>query len=431
MSKRRNDRQITKDDNLDDQDEKQGSQGTSWRESAMASKEKLAKRKIVSIRRKNNPPNQAASVPSFNFGGNDKEKAPSNGFPKFNFGESSDTPVVAEKTSSLPVFNLISNADSNGAGESKTKECEDEGGVTSKKSGKTGAPSSESTTTTAPKTSGSHEKEVTAAVPKKKSASAAAAPENGSDGKEAKSGENFSFGSGEDFSFGTNNEQLDTGFKFDTSAPMFGSEKKSEEIVGFSFTAPEANTIFNTDKELSFGSFASKEENSGLTGGGDKGGKDSEWTQSFSLGGDKNEDVEESDSFKDAKPAEKGDANDDVLFKRKSKVYELSGEGDKRDWKERGKGELHINAYVVKDGVKKGRLILRNDTTKRLVLNCPVHPNMDQKLHAEKYIRFWGVNILDDPEEHSKLRTFLAKFKTNTDAKEALEKIKTLLEEAK
>eukprot|EP00465_Bigelowiella_longifila_P011608 CAMPEP_0185275672 /NCGR_PEP_ID=MMETSP1359-20130426/54477_1 /TAXON_ID=552665 /ORGANISM="Bigelowiella longifila, Strain CCMP242" /LENGTH=92 /DNA_ID=CAMNT_0027869101 /DNA_START=1 /DNA_END=275 /DNA_ORIENTATION=- len=92
---------------------------------------------------------------------------------------------------------------------------------------------------------------------------------------------------------------------------MFGSGKKSEEIVGFSFTAPEANTIFSTDKELTFGSFASKEENSGLAGGGDDGGKDPAWTQSFSLGEDKKD--EESDKFEESKPAEKGDANDDVL----------------------------------------------------------------------------------------------------------------------
>jgi len=236
---------------------------------------------------------------------------------------------------------------------------------------------------------------------------------------------NFVFGAGtsaSEYSFTGGKEfQLDTSFKGDTSAPSFEFKPDANPSTLFK---DSNKPIFKIDDKLSFGDFAKGDAD------GNSLEKDSEngasvWkSQSFTLS--PTETTTSGAQFKEGKPADKGDSNDEVMFKRKSKVYELSGEGKDKTWKERGIGDLHVNAYTS-NGKRNGRLILRNASTKRLVLNCPIHAQMEQQLHAEKFIRFLSVNITDDESDHDKIRAYLVKFKTKTEAQQALEHISRLI----
>mmetsp|Transcript_30745 Transcript_30745/g.74956 ORF Transcript_30745/g.74956 Transcript_30745/m.74956 type:complete len:432 (-) Transcript_30745:259-1554(-) len=424
MSKRRNDRQITKDDAEDEGTSE--IQATNWKETNLASKATLSRRKILSVRRKSRPnPSEptSAGVPSFNFGGGDtKVSAPSFKFggdtnggdakvsdgqtgPKFSFGGDTgswDTKNVNEggskgkgqSSASMPVFKFSAGDD---APEKKPEE-------EAPKGSSSGA--------------GKNEEKTETGEAKGETGGVAEQTEKPKEKEDEKKPE-YSFGSfnASDFTFGSNST-LDTSFQASTSAPIFKGVEESN--FNFNSNAP----VFGGDPKLTFESAAKEGSLVDESKENTEKGEGSIWTGTFELGESSN--GQKKDQFKDAKPANKGDDNDEVLYKTKSKVYELSGNEGERSWKERGKGDLHINSYS-KDGKRMGRIILRTDSTKRLVLNCPIHSGMDQKLHADRFIRFLSVNITEDVEDHSTVKAFLVKFKTKTEAEQALEHISKLV----
>mmetsp|Transcript_9887 Transcript_9887/g.18027 ORF Transcript_9887/g.18027 Transcript_9887/m.18027 type:complete len:400 (+) Transcript_9887:124-1323(+) len=396
MSKRRNERQITKDDVEEGDSE---SQAKDWKETLMASKEKLAARKILTVKRKGSRPKPA--VPP-----DVKKPDSSTAQPtaiSFNFGDTAPAAPAATSTTSTTTTN---------------------GGASKPVFSFTSDPAPEATTSTTKAGSSSTNSNTDAAEKKQ------ATQDEKKETSEDSGGLKFNFGSDNTaasaFSFGSGG--LESSFKIDTSAPMF---KAADSSTAAASGTTGAFSFGDASGGLTFGSFASN-DGGGLGSGSNSNSKDdsknssSLWTQtSFSLGSS-GSGSGSSDAFKDAKPADKGDTNDHTLFKRKSKVFELSGEGSDKTWKERGKGELHINQYE-KDGSKLGRLILRHESTKRLVLNCPIHEKMEHNLHADRFIRFLSVNITEDVEDHQKIRVYLVKFKTKTDAQQALDHISAAL----
>ncbi|GAB5353057.1 hypothetical protein AAMO2058_000005800 [Amorphochlora amoebiformis] len=361
MSKRRNERQITKDDVEDDTG---GGEVKSWNDNSVASKEKLAQRKILKVRRKTkgsdpvqekkkeiSPPKADSSAPVFSFGSSEPVSV------SLKIGKK---PKETASKSTGPVFSFSKPAES---------------------------------------TTGEKEKGGKAEAGEKK--------DEGSF--------NYSFTSDDTGGF-----SLDTGFKAETSAPIFG---------GFDSSAASDFTFdhtFKTEGSLNFAT-AAKDGSLESDSKKDSGNPLAQSEQSsFTFPSSKSE---ADDKFDESQAASKGDENDEVLFKRKSKVFELDGKGVSRSWKERGKGELHINAYT-NSGKKKGRIILRNESTKTLVLNCPIHNSMEQKPHPDRdrFIQFLSVNIkAGDPKENEKVRPFLLGFKTKTDAQQALAKIAEVL----
>jgi len=73
----------------------------------------------------------------------------------------------------------------------------------------------------------------------------------------------------------------------------------------------------------------------------------------------------------------KGEEDDETEFQARAKLFVFTSAIDdkkKIEWKERGLGTLKFN---VNYAAKKARLILRNDSTGRMVLNSPIQVNLD------------------------------------------------------
>ena len=69
-----------------------------------------------------------------------------------------------------------------------------------------------------------------------------------------------------------------------------------------------------------------------------------------------------------------------------------------------GSGELHVNSVEDKTTSKtRARMVLREDRTKRNVLNAPLFTGMVYKLEGEKFVKFMSLDL------DGKLSTFLLK----------------------
>lgn len=221
-------------------------------------------------------------------------------------------------------------------------------------------------------------------------------------------------------------DKIDTSFKGDTSAPSFDDQGASN-LGGFNFGS--APIFGDADGSLDFSSAAGGAAPAeGTAAEGDSTAADS-WAQGeFSFGNEPAAAPETSleTSLDDAKPEAKGDETDQVLFQGRAKIYEFDSKQSK--WCERGAGDLHINKVDGAGGQEKaGRLVLRSSGTKRLVLNCPTHSKMNLKLQGERCVSFISTNSTGDGDADAKIRQFLVKFKTKTNATEAMDKIKSLL----
>jgi RanBP1 domain len=127
--------------------------------------------------------------------------------------------------------------------------------------------------------------------------------------------------------------------------------------------------------------------------------------------------------FKEKKEQGTGEENDTIHFKARCKVFQLVDNA----WKECSIGELHANTTQV-DGKTSGRLVLRNDRTKRLVLNAPVLADSTPPTLAKKSVVFSTV------VDTSVVSSYTLKFKTEKQAKEceaAIIKIRGLLAQSK
>lgn len=88
-----------------------------------------------------------------------------------------------------------------------------------------------------------------------------------------------------------------------------------------------------------------------------------------------------------------------------------------------GTGELHVNT-VDDPSTKKtrGRLVLREDRTKRNVLNAPIFVSMVYKLETDKFVKFHSLDL------DGKMATFLLKFKEKSQAQEVMNTIEFCLD---
>jgi len=67
---------------------------------------------------------------------------------------------------------------------------------------------------------------------------------------------------------------------------------------------------------------------------------------------------------------ETGEEGEETIWAGRAKLYNMSGEGSNRGWKERGVGTFKFNITV--DEPKKARFVLRAEGTHRLLLNAAV-----------------------------------------------------------
>lgn len=94
-------------------------------------------------------------------------------------------------------------------------------------------------------------------------------------------------------------------------------------------------------------------------------------------------------------------------FCGKARLFELEGEGEKPQWKERGVGHLKLNVHKE---TKRGRLIMRSDGTLRLLLNAGLWKDFKLDKANERTARF---NILNSEEK--KITNYLVKFPIKDD----------------
>eukprot|EP00457_Paulinella_chromatophora_P006473 gb/GEZN01006491.1/.p1 GENE.gb/GEZN01006491.1/~~gb/GEZN01006491.1/.p1 ORF type:complete len:363 (-),score=86.60 gb/GEZN01006491.1/:470-1558(-) len=92
---------------------------------------------------------------------------------------------------------------------------------------------------------------------------------------------------------------------------------------------------------------------------------------------------EENGETEDSDKAKSENGEEDEAGEKKGKT---------KKFVEIGNGDLYINAYD-KDGRKNARMVLRADRTQRLVLNCPVFKDMVNEAHGDKYVKFMSLDL--------------------------------------
>lgn len=103
---------------------------------------------------------------------------------------------------------------------------------------------------------------------------------------------------------------------------------------------------------------------------------------------------------------ETGEENERVVFSADSVLFEfIDGK-----WKERGKGETKVNVSTT--GTEKARLIMRTKGNLRLVLNASLYPEIKLTNMDKKGVTFACVNSIT--EGKNGLSTFALKFKDGT-----------------
>ncbi|XP_038693961.1 nuclear pore complex protein NUP50A isoform X2 [Tripterygium wilfordii] len=100
---------------------------------------------------------------------------------------------------------------------------------------------------------------------------------------------------------------------------------------------------------------------------------------------------------------ETGEENERVVFSADSVLFEFTD----KSWKERGKGEVKVNASTT--GIDRARLVMRARGNYRLILNASLYPDMKLTNMDKRGITFACIN--SNGEGKDGLSTFALKFK--------------------
>ncbi|RMZ73461.1 yip1 domain-containing [Pyrenophora seminiperda CCB06] len=169
---------------------------------------------------------------------------------------------------------------------------------------------------------------------------------------------------------------------------------------GASFAAPGGNLEIKglKEKETPFGAAAVGELSD------DEDGDDEDPEK----GTDK-EERQSSQPLLSQQPQETGEEGEETIWTGRARLYNMSGEGANRAWKERGVGTIKFNITV--DEPKKARFVLRAEGTHRLLLNAAVTRNMvfggDAKGEKPKDTRL----LFNSPNTEGELEMHLLKLK--------------------
>lgn len=117
--------------------------------------------------------------------------------------------------------------------------------------------------------------------------------------------------------------------------------------------------------------------------------------------------------FKQTK-TETGEEKEEELFRTRAKLYSLEQNVDNMRWKERGVGTFKLNKH---EESQKVRLLMRTEATLRVVLNTSLFPQFRVDRATERSIRFQGFD--PDKPENEKGTSYLLRLSTK-DATEDL-----------
>ncbi|KAI4955348.1 hypothetical protein J4E91_001208 [Alternaria rosae] len=125
-------------------------------------------------------------------------------------------------------------------------------------------------------------------------------------------------------------------------------------------------------------------------------------------------------------PHETGEEGEETIWAGRAKLYNMSGEGSNRGWKERGVGTIKFNITV--DEPKKARFVLRAEGTHRLLLNAAVTKSLvfggDAQGEKPKDTRL----LFNSPNLEGELEMHLLKLKAEN-AKQLWEEVTRVKEE--
>lgn len=358
--KRGADRQITKDDNEQEPQEETNAEG-GWKQ---ASADKLAARKMVTVKRRAKPADDAAPTPGFSFGtpAAAAEQKTEGGF-SFDFGAKPAEAKADEKEvakPAAPVVNAFAALINKNEWECPACEVRNKEGAT------------KCAACEAPK-------------PGTEPAAAAAAPAGG-----------FTFGVAPAAGSSAGSS---TGFTFG-AAPA--------ATTGFTFGASTAGTFGSGAAGATFGSIST----SGVTFGS---AEPTSFEAAATFGAPTGDPTKE--QFKGKKAEASGTESDTTIHKQSCKAYQLkTTEEGKPKFLECGEGEAHINT-VAGEGKKQARVILRADKTHRLVLNCPLLAGVKLVLQGEKFVKFAST------DKEGKPGVFLLKVKNKSESAQLLAKM--------
>ncbi|KAI4655536.1 hypothetical protein J4E93_000250 [Alternaria ventricosa] len=144
---------------------------------------------------------------------------------------------------------------------------------------------------------------------------------------------------------------------------------------------------------------------------------------------EKNTDKEERQSSQpllSQQPHETGEEGEETIWAGRAKLYNMSGEGSNRGWKERGVGTFKFNITI--DEPKKARFVLRAEGTHRLLLNAAVTKSLvfggDAQGDKPKDTRL----LFNSPNLEGELEMHLLKLKAEN-AKQLWEEVTRVKEE--
>jgi len=229
----------------------------------------------------------------------------------------------------------------------------------------------------------------------------------------------FSFGLSADkpnFSFGSTTSTDKPSFSFGLgttpSDSLFGLNTGDKQPFTFAFPTPSSFTFGTDFKFPSFTSLASFNSDADKTRAATANAAPT-WSTEFNVKSESGESsTPHSPSVKLSKieNPSTGEEGETTLAEARVRLYEF----EKSNWKERGVGNMKINTDKTKY-----RLLMRTDTTLKVILNAAIYNEMMAEEQSDKQLRFACINSVQSedntPEKTSdktKISTYIVRFPT-------------------
>jgi len=218
---------------------------------------------------------------------------------------------------------------------------------------------------------------------------------------------------GAPLSFGITKDTTYSGVALSPSGvPPFGSSYTSGSFPSFGFATSGESCSFGSVAETGASGFAFGTRTGALDFASSSMGFTTEPV-----------DNKASELFDESKAQSSGTSDDKTILKIRAKVFKLTAQPDSsvKKYMEIGIGDLCVNT-IQKDGDTKCRLVMRTEKTQRGVLNAPIFKSMKYKIENDKNLSFLS-NDLDGT-----LCVHLLKFKTGGEAQECKQAIEQCLQ---
>jgi hypothetical protein len=213
------------------------------------------------------------------------------------------------------------------------------------------------------------------------------------------------------FTFPSSSTSSTPAFSFNTTTiPTFNFNSAASSTFSFaggSFATFGKSTTpaANPDKQTNQDNAEDKEEDDNDDNGAEDNQKDqTTWAAPVT--------TSHSHLFENAKQLESNDSADTVHHTVECFLYALVDAADgsgKKQYASRGKGELKLNTYTSASGETLGRMIMRVEKTRRLILHVGLFKEMKYSMEGENHVRFSSIG------DSGSVEVYLLKFRSKED----------------